>query len=150
MAGKFYEELELGLVIQHDLGRTITEADNILFCSLTLNTQPLHINEDFAARTEFGRRIVNGLLTLGVVVGITVSDLTQGTIIANLGYEQVQHPHPLFHGDTIYVETTITNRRESRSRPDCGIITMKHVGRNQNGVTVIEVTRSALFRKRPQ
>lgn len=150
MAGKFYEELEPGLVIQHDLGRTITEADNILFCSLTLNTQPLHINEDFAARTEFGRRIVNGLLTLGVVVGITVSDLTQGTIIANLGYEQVQHPHPLFHGDTIYVETTITNRRESRSRPDCGIITMKHVGRNQNGVTVIEVTRSALFRKRPQ
>lgn len=150
MAGKFYEELEPGLVIQHDLGRTITEADNILFCSLTLNTQPLHINEDFAARTEFGQRIVNGLLTLGVVVGITVSDLTQGTIIANLGYEQVQHPHPLFHGDTIYVETTITNRRESRSRPDCGIITMKHVGRNQNGVTVIEVTRSALFRKRPQ
>lgn len=150
MAGKFYEELEPGLVIQHDLGRTITEADNILFCSLTLNTQPLHINEDFAARTEFGRRIVNGLLTLGVVVGITVSDLTQGTIIANLGYEQVQHPHPLFHGDTIYVETTITNRRESKSRPDCGIITMKHVGRNQNGVTVIEVTRSALFRKRPQ
>lgn len=150
MAGKFYEELELGLVIQHDLGRTITEADNILFCSLTLNTQPLHINEDFAARTEFGRRIVNGLLTLGVVVGITVSDLTQGTIIANLGYEQVQHPHPLFHGDTIYVETTITNRRESKSRPDCGIITMKHVGRNQDGVTVIEVTRSALFRKRPQ
>lgn len=150
MAGKFYEELEPGLVIEHDLGRTITEADNILFCSLTLNTQPLHINEDFAARTEFGQRIVNGLLTLGVVVGITVSDLTQGTIIANLGYEQVQHPHPLFHGDTIYVETTITNRRESRSRPDCGIITMKHVGRNQNGVTVIEVTRSALFRKRPQ
>lgn len=150
MAGKFYEELEPGLVIQHDLGRTITEADNILFCSLTLNTQPLHINEDFAARTEFGQRIVNGLLTLGVVVGITVSDLTQGTIIANLGYEQVQHPHPLFHGDTIYVETTITNRRESKSRPDCGIITMKHVGRNQNGVTVIEVTRSALFRKRPQ
>lgn len=150
MAGKFYEELELGLVIQHDLGRTITEADNILFCSLTLNTQPLHINEDFAARTEFGRRIVNGLLTLGVVVGITVSDLTQGTIIANLGYEQVQHPHPLFHGDTIYVETTITNRRESKSRPDCGIITMKHVGRNQDGVTVIEVTRSALFRKRSQ
>jgi acyl dehydratase len=150
MAGKFYEELEPGLVIQHDLGRTITEADNILFCSLTLNTQPLHINEDYAARTEFGRRIVNGLLTLGVVVGITVSDLTQGTIIANLGYEQVQHPHPLFHGDTIYVETTITNRRESKSRPDCGIITMKHVGRNQDGVTVIEVTRSALFRKRPQ
>lgn len=150
MAGKFYEELEPGLVIQHDLGRTITEADNILFCSLTLNTQPLHINEDYAARTEFGRRIVNGLLTLGVVVGITVSDLTQGTIIANLGYEQVQHPHPLFHGDTIYVETTITNRRESKSRPDCGIITMKHVGRKQDGVTVIEVTRSALFRKRPQ
>lgn len=149
MSGKYYEELEVGAVIRHELGRTVTEADNVLFSSLTMNTQPLHINEDYAARTEFGQRIVNGLFTLGLVVGLTVSDLTQGTIIANLGYENVTHPHPLFHGDTVYVETTVVARRESKSRPDCGIVTLRHVGRNQQGVTVIEVTRSALFLKRP-
>jgi acyl dehydratase len=149
MAGKYYEELDVGQVIRHDLGRTITEADNILFCSLTLNTQPLHLNEDFASRTEFGQRIVNGIFTLGLVVGISVPDLTQGTIVANLGYENVSHPHPLFHGDTVYVETHILSKRESKSRPECGIVTMKHVGRNQHGAVVIEVTRSALFLRHP-
>jgi acyl dehydratase len=150
MSGKYYEDLEVGTVIRHELGRTVTEADNVLFSSLTMNTQPLHINEDFASKTEFGQRIVNGLFTLGLVVGLTVSDLTQGTIIANLGYENVTHPRPLFHGDTVYVETTVVARRESKSRPDCGIVTLKHVGRNQHGITVIEVIRSALFLKRPQ
>src|SRR5690606_6429691 len=101
MAGKYYDELEVGQRIQHDLGRTITEADNLLFSSLTMNTQPLHINEEFARQTEFGTRIVNGIFTLGVVIGITVPDLTQGTIVANLGYENVVHPKPVFHGDTI-------------------------------------------------
>lgn len=149
MAGRYYDDLETGQVIRHTLGRTLTEADNVLFCSLTLNTQPLHINEDFASKTEFGRRIVNGLFTLGVVVGITVGELTEGTIIANLGYEQIAHPHPLFHGDTIYVETTIVAKRDSRSRPEAGIVTLKHVGRNQDGVVCIEVTRTALFLKRP-
>ena len=149
MAGRYYDDLETGQVIRHALGRTLTEADNVLFCSLTLNTQPLHINEDFASKTEFGRRIVNGLFTLGVVVGITVGELTEGTIVANLGYEQVTHPHPLFHGDTIYVETTVIAKRESRSRPEAGIVTLKHIGRNQDGVVCIEVTRTALFLKRP-
>jgi acyl dehydratase len=149
MAGKYYEELEVGMIIHHDLGRTITEADNVLFSSLTMNTQPLHINEDFAAKTEFGHRIANGIFTLGVVVGISVPELTHGTIIANLGYENINHPHPLFHGDTVYVETEILAKRESKSRPDCGIITMKHTGRNQHGTVVIEVTRSALFLKCP-
>jgi acyl dehydratase len=149
MAGKYYDDLEVGTVIQHDLGRTITEVDNVLFSSLTMNTQPLHINEDFASKTQFGQRIVNGIFTLGVVVGISVSDLTQGTIVANLGYENISHPHPLFHGDTVYVETYITAKRESKSRPDCGIVTMKHIGRNQHGNIVIEVTRSALFLKNP-
>jgi len=148
MTGKYYEDLEIGMVIRHDLGRTLTEADNILFSSLTMNTQPLHINEDFASKTQFGTRIVNGIFTLGVVVGISVPDLTQGTIIANLGYENITHPNPLFHGDTIYVQTEILAKRESRSNPDRGIITMKHTGRNQNGVVCIEVTRSALFLKR--
>jgi acyl dehydratase len=149
MAGKYYEDLEVGQRFQHDLGRTLTEMDNVLFSSLTMNPQPLHINEDFAANTEFGQRIVNGIFTLGVVIGITVPDLTQGTIVANLGYENVIHPKPLFHGDTIYVETEILAKRESRSNPTRGIITLKHVGRNQHGEICIEVTRSALFLKQP-
>ncbi|MBC7869209.1 MAG: MaoC family dehydratase [Chitinophagaceae bacterium] len=150
MAGKYYDELEVGAIIKHDLGRTLTETDNVLFNSLTMNTQPLHLNEDFASKTDFGRRIVNGIFTLGLVVGITVGDLTAGTIIANLNYENVSHPHPLFHGDTIYVETEVIAKRESQSKPDRGIVTLKHTGRNQAGVVCIEVTRSALFLKRPR
>lgn len=150
MAGKYYEDLEVGEVIQHEIGRTLTETDNILFSSLTMNTQPLHLNEDFAAKTEFGRRLVNGIFTMGVVVGITVPDITAGTIVANLGYENVRHPQPMFHGDTLYVETEITAKRESNSRPECGLITMKHTGRNQHGEICIELTRTALFLKRPQ
>lgn len=149
MSGKYYDDLEPGTTIRHSIGRTITEADNVLFCSITMNTQPLHLNEAYAARTEFGRRIVNGLLTMSLVVGMTVSDLTDGTIVANLGYENVKHPHPVFHGDTISVETQVISRRESKSRPDCGIVTLTHYGRNQDGVIVVEVTRSALFLKRP-
>lgn len=147
--GKYYEELEVGTIIHHELGRTLTEMDNMLFSSLTMNTQPLHINEDFASRTQYGKRIVNGIFTLGVVVGITVGELTAGTIIANLGYESIKHPNPMFHGDTLYVETEILSKRESKSRPNAGIITMKHIGRNQNQVICIEVTRSALFLKKP-
>jgi acyl dehydratase len=150
MTGKYYDELQVGQRIQHDLGRTLTEADNVLFSSLTMNTQPLHINEEFARKTEFGTRIVNGIFTLGVVVGITVPDLTQGTIVANLGYENVVHPKPLFHGDTITVETEILSKRESRSNPQRGIISLKHTGRNQHGEVCIEVTRSVLFLKRPE
>lgn len=149
MAGKYFEDLPVGTLIKHELGRTITESDNVWFSMLTMNLQPLHTNEDFASQTQFGQRIVNGIFTMGVVVGITVNDITAGTIVANLGYENVKHPNPLFHGDTVYVETEITAARNSKSRPDCGIVTMKHIGRNQAGVVVIEVTRSALFLKRP-
>jgi itaconyl-CoA hydratase len=149
LAGKYFDDLEIGMVFKHDLGRTLTEADNVLFNSLTMNTQPLHLNEDFASQTQFGQRIVNGLFTLGLVVGISVGDLTQGTIVANLGYENVSHPQPMFHGDTLYVETEVIAKRESRSKPECGIITLKHIGRNQRGVVCIEVTRSALFLKKP-
>jgi acyl dehydratase len=148
MPGKFYEDLDPGQTFQHRTGRTLTEADNVLFCALTMNTQPLHINEDFAAKTEYGRRIVNGLLTMSLVIGMTVADLTDGTIVANLGYENVKHPHPVFHGDTIYAETTIVAKRESKSRPNCGIVTLTHSGKNQDGVVVVEVTRSALFLRR--
>lgn len=149
MPGKYFEDLEPGRIIRHETGRTLTETDNVLFNSLTMNTQPLHMDEHFAAQTDFGRRIVNGIFTMGLVVGITVPDLTAGTIIANLGYENVQHPHPMFHGDTLYVETEVLSKRESKSKPDRGIITLKHTGRNQDGVICIEVTRSVLFLKRP-
>jgi itaconyl-CoA hydratase len=150
MAGKYYEDLDVGMTVRHELGRTLTETDNVLFNSLTMNSQPLHVNEDFAAKTEFGQRLINGIFTLGVVVGITVNDLTAGTIVANLGYEQVNHPHPMFHGDTLYVESEIVAKRESKSRPECGIVTLKHIGKNQEGVVCIEVTRTALFMKRPK
>ena len=149
MAGKYYDELEVGMLMKHEVGRTLTEFDNVLFSSLTLNNQPLHINADFAEKTEFGKPIVNGIFTMGVVVGITVGDLTAGTIVANLGYENVRHPKPMFAGDTLYVETEITAKRESKSRPDAGVVTMKHIGRNQRGDITIEVTRSALFLKKP-
>lgn len=149
MAGKYYDELEIGMKIQHKLGRTITEMDNVLFCSLTLNTQPLHINEDFASKTQFGQRIVNGIFTMGLVVGITVPELTEGTIIANLGYERVVHPKPVFHGDTVYVETEVLDMRQSKSNPDRGIVNLKHMARNQHGDVVCEIERAVLFLKRP-
>ena len=150
MSGKFYDDLYVGQQFVHTLGRTVTEMDNVLFSSLTLNTQPLHINEDFAARTGFGRRIVNGLFTLGLAVGLTVSDLTEGTIVANLGYEAITHPHPLFHGDTLYVSSVVLEMRPSRTQPDRGIVKLHHTGRNQNGDVVIEVTRTVLFLRRPE
>lgn len=150
MPGKYFEDVKIGDRIQHRLGRTITEMDNVLFCALTMNTQPLHINADFAAQTLFGQRIVNGILTLGLVIGLTVPDLTEGTILANLGYENVRHPNPVFHGDTLYVETEVLDKRSSNSRPDTGIVRLKHTGRKADGTPVIEVERSVLFLKRPK
>ncbi|NPA27271.1 MAG: MaoC family dehydratase [Chloroflexi bacterium] len=150
MPGKYYEDLEVGMRIQHALGRTITEADNTLFCAITMNTQPLHLNEDFAARTIFGRRIVNGLLTLALATGLTVPELTEGTIIANLGYENVRHPNPMFHGDTLYVETEVLEKRPSRSRPNAGVVRLRHIGRKQDGTIVVEFERVVLFLRRPQ
>jgi acyl dehydratase len=149
MTGKYYEDLQVGERILHSLGRTVTETDNTLFCALTMNTQPLHINEDFSAQTEFGRRIVNGIFTLGLVVGLTVTELTEGTILANLGYDKVVHPNPVFHGDTIYVESEVLEKRESRSRPDCGVVRLKHTGRKPDGTVVIVLERYVLFHKKP-
>jgi acyl dehydratase len=148
MTGKYYDELNVGMTIRHSLGRTVTETDNVLFNSLTMNTQPLHMNADFASNTQFGQRIVNGILTLGIVVGLTVGDLTEGTIIANLSYEKVNHPRPVFHGDTLYVETEVIDMRESRSKPDQGIVKLRHIGKNQHGEIICEVERTALFLKR--
>ena len=149
MTGKYYEDLAVGQHIRHAQGRTITEMDNVLFCALTMNTQPLHLNEDFAAQTQFGQRIVNGIFTLGLVVGLTVADLTEGTVVANLGYEHVNHPNPVFHGDTIYVETEVLDMRESRSKRDRGIVRLKHIGRKPDGTVVCELERTVLFLKKP-
>ncbi len=149
MAGKYFDDLNIGDRFSHSLGRTVTEADNTLFCALTLNTQPLHINADFAARTQYGQRIVNGLFTLGLVVGLTVSDLTEGAIVANLSFERVVYPNPVFHGDTLYVETEVLDKRESTSKPDRGLIRLKHIGRKQDGTIVIEVERLVMFLKNP-
>jgi acyl dehydratase len=148
MAGKYYEELAVGDRFKHATGRTVSEMDNTLFCALTLNTQPLHINADYAARTEFGQRIVNGLFTLGLVVGLSVADLTEGTIVANLGYDKVNHPAPLFHGDTVYAESEVLAARESASKPDRGIVRLKQTGRKQDGTVVVEFERTVLFLKR--
>jgi acyl dehydratase len=150
MPGKYFEDLNVGDQIKHSQGRTITEMDNTLFCALTMNTQPLHLNEDFASRTVFKQRIVNGIFTMGLAVGLTVSELTEGTVVANLGYDRVQHPSPVFHGDTLYVESEVLEKRESRTMPDRGIIRLKHTGRKQDGTIVVELERTVLFLKKPQ
>ena len=129
-------------------GRTVTEMDNVLFSALTMNTQPLHVDEHFASKTEFGQRLVNGLYTLALVVGLTVSDLTEGTIVANLGYDKVVHPHPVFHGDTIYAESEIVEMRESKSRPEVGIVKIRCRGQKPDGTIVVEFERTAMFLKR--
>ena len=149
MTGKYFEDLEVGQHFCHSRGRTVTETDDTLFNALTMNTNPLHTNEDFASRTQFGRRIVNGIFTLGLVVGLSVSDITEGTVLANLGYDKVVHPHPVFYGDTIYVETDVLEKRESRSHPECGIVRLKHTGRKPDGTVVVELERTAMFFKKP-
>jgi acyl dehydratase len=110
-----------------------------------MNTQPLHLNADFASKTQFGKPIVNGILTMAIMVGITVGDLTEGTIVANLGYEKVNHPKPVFPGDTIYVETEVLEKRESKSNLDQGIVKLSHWGKNQNGDLVCEIERTVMF-----
>ncbi len=150
MPGKYYEELEVGQVFKHARGRTITEMDNVLFCALTLNDQALHINEDFAAQTPFGQRIANGIFTLGLVVGLSVNELTDGTIVANLGYENVRHPAPVFHGDTIYAETEVLEKRPSKSRPGVGIVRLRQTGRKQDGTVVVELERTVMFLRKPE
>ncbi|HEU5181232.1 MAG TPA: MaoC family dehydratase [Candidatus Polarisedimenticolia bacterium] len=149
MPGKYFDDLEVGQRIRHSLGRTISETDNVLFCALTCNTQPLHLDEEFASRTLFGRRIVNGIFTLGLAVGLTVGDLTEGTIVANLSYDKVSHPAPVFHGDTLRVETEVLEKRPSQSRPGQGIVRLRHTGRTQHGEIVVDFERTVLFLGRP-
>lgn len=147
--GLWFEEFETGVVYAHRPGRTVTEADNVLFTTLTMNTQALHLDAAFAAETQFGERLVNSMFTLSTLVGLSVAQLTQGTIVANLGFSEVAFPKPLFHGDTLYAETVVTDLRESRSRPGEGIVTFEHTGRNQHGDVVATATRKTLVRKKP-
>lgn len=145
--GLFYDELEVGARYAHRPGRTATEADNVLFSSLTMNTQALHLDAAFAATQPFGQRLMNSMWTLSTMVGASVSQLTQGTLVAQLGLSDISFPHPLFAGDTLSVETEIVAKRPSSSRPGQGIVTMTHTGRNQDGVVVGVATRVALMWK---
>ena len=149
MAGKYFEEFSVGQVFKHQPGRTITEMDNVLFTTMTMNPQPLHLDEEFAKQTEFGQRLVNSLLTLGIAVGLSVADTTLGTTIANLGFDKIDFPKPVFHGDTIYVETEIVDKRESRSRPDAGVVFFEHRAINQRQELVARVRRAGLMRRKP-
>ena len=151
MRGLYFEEFEVGRVYEHVLRRTITEADNILFSNMTLNPQPLHIDRHFAEEnSEWGQPIVNSMFTLGLVVGIPVNELTLGTTIANLGMTDVVFPHPVFHGDTIHVATEVVSKRESKSRPQAGIVELLHRGYNQDDVLIAECRRQAFMRKAPE
>lgn len=149
VSGKWFEELTPGLVIAHAVTRTITEADNTLFSVMTMNPQPLHLDAEFAAQSEFGQRLVNSLLTLGLLVGITVHETTLGTTIANLGFDEIAFPAPVFHGDTLWAETTVVAARGSQSRPTAGVVTFEHRGYNQADVLVARCRRNALVHRRP-
>lgn len=137
----------MGDVIEHAIGRTITEADNVLFCAITMNRQPLHLDEEFAKATPFGARVVNGLLTLATSVGLSVDDLTAGTLVANLGYYDVEHSKPVFHGDTIRVRSEVVAARPT-SKPDRGLVEIRHVVTNQRGEEVLAYRRRALVKTR--
>ncbi|ORI13914.1 dehydratase [Rhodococcus sp. 1163] len=147
--GLWFEEMELGTVYEHRPGRTVTEADNTFFTAQTMNTQALHLDAAFSESTAFGARLVNSMFTLSTVVGLSVAQLTQGTIVANLGFSEVTFPKPMFHGDTLYAETLIVDKRESKSRPGEGIVTFAHTGRNQHGDVVATAVRKTLVRLRP-
>ncbi|WP_026941063.1 MaoC family dehydratase [Hellea balneolensis] len=150
MAGKWFDELEVGQVFQHAIRRTLTETDNILFTSMTHNPAQLHLDSDYCEKeTEFGKPLINSYFTLGLVVGISVGDTTLGTAVANLGTDKVRFPKPLFAGDTIHVETEIIALRESKSRPMQGIVTFEHRAYNQNDVLIATLQRSGLQHKNP-
>jgi acyl dehydratase len=149
MAGLYYQELEVGRLFRHEIRRTVTETDNILFSAMTHNPQPLHIDRHFSATTEWGQPLMNSLFTLGLMVGIAVNETTVGTIVANLGMTEVRFPHPLFQGDTVSVTTEIAGKRRSKSRPDAGIVEFEHKAFNQDGAMVAICRRQVMVRLKP-
>ena len=151
MAGLYFEEFQVGQVFDHAIRRTITETDNVIFSTMTHNPAPLHLDEEYCRNeTEFGQRIVNSCLTLSLMVGISVNDTTIGTTVANLGWDEVSFPRPLFHGDTIHIQTEVLELRASRSRPDNGIVIFEHRAFNQKDDLVGVCKRSALMLMKPQ
>lgn len=148
MAGLYLDEFQPGQVIRHALTKSVTESDNMLFSVMTLNPQPLHIDFDFAARSEWGKPLVNSLFTLGLMIGISVHDTTLGTTIGNLGMTDTTFPAPVFHGDTIRVETEVLSVRPSKSKPDRGIVEFEHRAFNQHGVLVARCVRQAMMMKK--
>ncbi len=151
MPGYYFEEFEIGRVFRHAIRRTVTETDNVLFSTLTHNPAPLHIDHEYMrTQSEFGRPLLNSFFTLGLIVGISINDTTLGTTVANLGLEEVRFPHPLYVGDTVHVETEVIAKRDSRSRPTNGILTLEHRGYNQHDDLVAICRRNVLMLKRPQ
>ena len=148
MAGLYFEEFEPGQVIEHTTRRTVTETDNILFSTMTLNLAPLHLDAEYSKGTIYGQRLVNSLFILGLVSGITVPETTQGTTLGNLGFNEVKFPKPVFHGDTIRVRTEIVDKRVSKSRDDSGIVTFRHLGINQRDEVVCDAVRVGLMLKK--
>ncbi len=150
MPGLYFEQFDEGHVFEHELRRTVTEMDNMLFSNMTLNPQPLHIDRHFCeTQTEWGQPIMNSLFTLGLMIGIAVTDTTVGTTIANLGMTEVRFPHPLYQGDTIHVTTEVIGKRASKSRPDAGIVEFEHKAFNQDDVLVAICRRNAFMRRQP-
>ncbi|MBI1376605.1 MAG: MaoC family dehydratase [Frankiales bacterium] len=149
MRGLYFEEFEVGRVYRHPFTRTITEMDNVLFTSLTMNLQPLHLDEEFSRGTIHGQRVLNSLFTVALIGAFHVPELTMGTTLGNLGYEKIEFPHPVFHGDTLRGETTILNKRESKSRNDSGIVWFEHRGYNQHDVLVVRMERVGLMMTKP-
>ena len=150
MAGRYFDEWQLGDRIEHPITRTVTETDNVLISTLTHNPQPLHLDAEYAKDTEFGRPLVNSCFTFSLAVGVSVADTTLGTLIANLGYDEMRFPAPVFVGDTLRIESEVVALRESKSRPSAGIATWEHRAINQRGETVCTFKRSALLHRKPQ
>lgn len=149
MRGLYFEEFEVGAEYRHAMSRTITEMDNVLFTSLTMNSQPLHLDEEFAKTTIHGSRVLNSLFTVALIGAFHVPELTMGTTLGNLGYDKITFPHPVFHGDTLRAETTILDKRDSKSRDDSGIVKFEHRGYNQDAVLVCLCHRAGLMAKTP-
>ena len=149
MAGRFYDEWRIGDRIDHEVRRTVTETDNLLFTTMTHNTQPLHLDAEAAKASEFGQILVNGTFTFALMVGLSVSETTVGTLVANLGYDKISMPKPVFIGDTLRASSEITDLRESRSRPGAGIVVFRHQMLNQRQEEVCTCLRTALLRKKP-
>jgi len=149
MPGLWFEEFSVGMQIEHPIRRTLTEADNVFFSTMTMNTNPLHLDAEFSKATPYGQRLVNSMLTLACVAGMSVNETTLGTTLANLGFDQISFPSPVFHGDTIRIATEILEVRESKSRPEAGIVRFRHVARNQRDEIVCDCQRAGLMLKRP-